>query len=167
MMLFVMVRTAILYKWVVYPVLTLVLWKVIVWIFKIIIIRWVGNWCHQRLVEAPQKYKSQNFKLSIHGHTASKPQNDMKLYWNVTTEIKYKLVDPVPRVNVCPGSFCCCFKLDNSYQNLILKNAEIFWVNQQGAIEKQLDRSRWTGIPEPEVLLQEQGQQTVALYLIV
>ena len=49
-----------------------------------------------------------------------------------------KKLDPVPRVNSCPGGgFCCCVKLDSSYQ--VSKNAEIFWVNQQGALEEQLD----------------------------
>ena len=42
-------------------------------------------------------------------------------------------------MNSCPGVFCCCVKLDNSYQ--ALKIAEIFCVNQQGALEKQLDRA--------------------------
>ena len=42
--------------------------------------------------------------------------------------------------------------------------AKIFCVNQQGALEKQLDRERYTVIPETEVLLQEQGQETVAIY---
>ena len=39
----------------------------------------------------------------------------------------YKL-DPVPRVNSCPRGFCCCVKLDSSYQ--LSKIAEILWVNQ-------------------------------------
>ena len=68
----------------------------------------------------------------------------------------------MPRVNSCPGGLCCCVKLDSRYQ--ILKIAEIFCVNQQGVLEKQLDPGRLTGIPETEVLLQEQGQQTVAIY---
>ena len=46
----------------------------------------------------------------------------------------------------------------------VQKIAEIFLVNQQGALEKHLDPGRLAWIPEPEVLLQEQGQQTVALY---
>ena len=46
----------------------------------------------------------------------------------------------------------------------IQKIAEIFWVNQQGALEKQQDPGRKTGIPETEVLLRDQGQQTVAIY---
>ena len=33
-------------------------------------------------------------------------------------------LDPVPRVNLCPGGFCCCVKLDSSYQ--VAKIAEIF-----------------------------------------
>ena len=45
--------------------------------------------------------------------------------------------DPVPRVNSCPGGFCCSVNLDSGYQ--ISKIAEIFWVNQHGALEKQLD----------------------------
>ena len=49
---------------------------------------------------------------------------------------KFKL-DPVPRVNSCPGDFCCSVKLDSSYQ--ISKIAEIVWGNQQGALEKQED----------------------------
>ena len=49
-------------------------------------------------------------------------------------------LDPVPRVNSCPSGFCCCAKLDSSYQ--VSKIAEIFWVNQQGALEKQLDPGR-------------------------
>ena len=49
-------------------------------------------------------------------------------------------LDPVPRVNSCPRGFCCCVKLDSSYQ--VSKIAEIFWVNQQGALEKQLDPGR-------------------------
>ena len=49
-------------------------------------------------------------------------------------------LDPVPRVNSCPRGFCCCAKLDSSYQ--VSKIAEIFWVNQQGALEKQLDPGR-------------------------
>ena len=40
----------------------------------------------------------------------------------------------VPRVNSCPGDSCCCVKLDSIYQ--ASKIAEIFWVNQQGALEK-------------------------------
>ena len=42
--------------------------------------------------------------------------------------------------------------------------AEIFWVNQQGALEKQLDPGRWTGIPKAEVLHGDKGLQTVAIY---
>ena len=54
-------------------------------------------------------------------------------------------LDPVPRVNSCPGrggggGFSCCVKLDSSYQ--VSKIAEIVWVNQQGALEKQLDPGR-------------------------
>ena len=54
-----------------------------------------------------------------------------------------KKLDPVPRVNSCPGGrggggFCCCVKLDSSYQ--VSKIAEVFKVNQQGALEKQLLR---------------------------
>ena len=64
-------------------------------------------------------------------------------------------LDPNPRVNSCPRSFCCCVKLDSSYQ--VSKIAEIFWVNQQGAIEKLLDPGRLTGILATEVLLQEQN----------
>ena len=45
-----------------------------------------------------------------------------------------------------------------------IESAEILWVNQQGALEKQLGPSQYTGIPLTEVLLQEQGQQTVAIY---
>ena len=45
-------------------------------------------------------------------------------------------LDPVPRMNSCPRGFCCCVKPDSSYQ--VSKIAEIFWVNQQGALEKQL-----------------------------
>lgn len=37
-------------------------------------------------------------------------------------------------------------------------------LNQQGALEQQLDPGRKTGIPESEILLYEQGQQTVAIY---
>ena len=54
-------------------------------------------------------------------------------------EIIQKL-DPVPRVNSCSRGFCCCVKLDSSYQ--VSKIAEIFWVNEQGALEKQLDPGR-------------------------
>ena len=50
-----------------------------------------------------------------------------------------KKLDPVPRVNSCPRGFSCCAKLDSSYQ--VSKIAEIFWVNQQGALEK-LDPGR-------------------------
>ena len=49
-------------------------------------------------------------------------------------------LDPVPRVNSCPRGFCCCVKLNSSYQ--VSKIAEIFWVNRQGALEKQLDPGR-------------------------
>ena len=49
----------------------------------------------------------------------------------------YRKLDPVPSVNSCPRGFCCCVKLDSSYQ--VSRIAEIFWVNQQGALEKQLD----------------------------
>ena len=66
------------------------------------------------------------------------------------------------KLDPCPGGFCCYFKLDSSYQ--ISKIAEIFWVNEQGALEKQLDPGRQTGIPETELLLQEQRQQAVAIY---
>ena len=38
-----------------------------------------------------------------------------------------KKLDPVPRVNSCPIGFCCCAKLDSSYQ--VSKIAEIFKVN--------------------------------------
>ena len=64
----------------------------------------------------------------------------------------------MPRVNSCPRGFCCCVKLDSSYQGS--KIAEIFWVNQHGALEKQLDPE----ILATGVLLQKQGQQTVAIY---
>ena len=75
----------------------------------------------------------------------------------------YKKLDPVPRVNSCPGGgFCCCVKLDSSYQ--VSKIAEICKGNQQGALEKQIDPGRLTGILATEVLLHEQGQQTVAIY---
>ena len=53
--------------------------------------------------------------------------------WSATPEE----LDPVPRMNPCPRGFCCSVKLDSSYQ--VSKIAEIFWVNQQGALEKQLD----------------------------
>ena len=43
------------------------------------------------------------------------------------------------------------------YFFLSLSAAEIFWVNQQGALEKQLDPGRWTGIPEAENLLRDKG----------
>ena len=66
-----------------------------------------------------------------------------------------KKLDPVPRVNSCPRGFCCCVKLDSSYQ--LLKIAEILWVNQQGALEQQLHPGRETGILATEVLLQEQS----------
>ena len=46
-------------------------------------------------------------------------------------------LDTVPRMNPCPRGFCCSVKLDSSYQ--VSNIAEIFWVNQQGALEKQLD----------------------------
>ena len=49
-------------------------------------------------------------------------------------------LDPVPKVNSCPRGFCCCVKLDSSYQ--VSKVDEILWVNQQGALEKQLDPGR-------------------------
>ena len=49
---------------------------------------------------------------------------------------QYFELDPVPRVNSCPRGFCCSVKLDSSYQ--LSKIAEIFWVNQQGALDKQL-----------------------------
>ena len=50
-------------------------------------------------------------------------------------------LDLVPRVNSCPGGgFCCCVKLDSSYQ--VSDIAEILWVNQPGALEKQLDPGR-------------------------
>ena len=64
------------------------------------------------------------------------------LYENVCMICKLKLVnrmkrDPVPWVNSCPGGFCCCGKLDSSYQ--VSKIAEIVWINQKGALENQLD----------------------------
>ena len=37
---------------------------------------------------------------------------------------KHSELDPVPRVNSCPRGFCCCVKLDSSYQ--LSKIAEIF-----------------------------------------
>ena len=46
----------------------------------------------------------------------------------------------VHKVNSCPGGFCCCVKLDSSYQ--IAKIAEIIESNKQGALEKQLDPGR-------------------------
>ena len=48
-----------------------------------------------------------------------------------------KKLDPVPRVNSCPRELCCCVELDGCHQ--LAKIAEILWVNQQGALEKQLD----------------------------
>ena len=39
-----------------------------------------------------------------------------------------------------PRGLCCCVKLDSSYQ--VSNVAEIFSVNQQGALEKQLDPGR-------------------------
>ena len=78
------------------------------------------------------------------------------------TALIFNELDPLPRVNSCQGGFCCCVKLDSSYQ--VSKIAEIVWVNQQGALEKQLDPGRQIGIPETEVLLQEQVQQIVAIY---
>ena len=45
-----------------------------------------------------------------------------------------------------------------------IKIAEICWVNKQGAVKKQLDPGRYTGIPEAEVLLRDKGLQTVAIY---
>ena len=68
----------------------------------------------------------------------------------------------MPRVNSCLRGFCCCVKLDGSYQ--VSKIAEITWVNQKGTLEKQLDPGWYTGLLATEVLLQEQGQQTVARY---
>ena len=52
----------------------------------------------------------------------------------VIAEVKYKTLC------LCPGGFCCCVNLDSSYQ--VSKIAEIFRVNQQGALAKQLDPSR-------------------------
>ena len=51
-----------------------------------------------------------------------------------------KKLDPVPRVNSCPRGFCCSVKLVSSCQ--LSKIAEILWVNQQGALEKQLHPGR-------------------------
>ena len=56
------------------------------------------------------------------------------------TALIFNELDPLPRVNSCQGGFCCCVKLDSSYQ--LSKIAEIFWVNQQGALEKQLGPGR-------------------------
>ena len=47
----------------------------------------------------------------------------------------------------------CIRDSDSSYQ--LSKIAEIFWVNQQGALDKQLDLGRYTGILATEVLLQQ------------
>ena len=55
-------------------------------------------------------------------------------------KIIQKKLDPVPRVNSCPRGFCCCVKLDSSYQ--LSKIPEILWVKQQGALEKQLHPGR-------------------------
>ena len=48
----------------------------------------------------------------------------------------YKL-DPVPRMNSCPRDVWCCVELDISHE--VWKIAEILLINQQGALEKQLD----------------------------
>ena len=66
-------------------------------------------------------------------------------------------LDPVTRVNSCPRGFCCCVKVDSSYQ--LSKIAEIVWVNQQGALQKQLDPGLQTGILATEVLLPWQISQ--------
>ena len=59
----------------------------------------------------------------------------------LTLRVKFLTgLHPVPRVNSCPRGFCCCVKLDSSYQ--LSKIAEILWVNQQGALEKQLHPGR-------------------------
>ena len=39
---------------------------------------------------------------------------------------------PCPQGELVPRGFCCCVKLDSSYQ--LSKIAEILWVNQQGEI---------------------------------
>ena len=81
-----------------------------------------------------------NFSIEFHsiGHidlliTAAQIQEFCHLSFDITR--------PCPRrVNSCPGGVCCCVKLDSSYQ--VAKIAEIFYLNQQGALEKQLDPGR-------------------------
>ena len=63
-------------------------------------------------------------------------------------------LDPVP------GWTCA----QEAFPVVLSLMAKIFWVNQQGALEKQLDPGRYTGIPEAEVLLRDKGLQTVAIY---
>ena len=65
---------------------------------------------------------------------------DVRCQFHAKGEQVMMKLDPVPRVNLCPRGSCCCVKLDSSYQ--VSKIAEIFWVNQQGALEKQLDPGR-------------------------
>ena len=60
-------------------------------------------------------------------------------------------------MNLCPRGFCCYVKLDSSYQ--VSKIAEIIWVNQKGALEKQLDPGWYTGILATEVLLQNKDSK--------
>ena len=62
----------------------------------------------------------------------------LTVLWNLGDRQKKKKLDPVPRVNSCPGGRWGLLMLDSSYQ--VSKIAEVFEVNQQGALEKQLLR---------------------------
>ena len=59
------------------------------------------------------------WSLAIH-----KDCSRLRNFFTTTQDLCYKQVDHVPRVNSCPGGFCCCVKLDSSYQ--VAKIAEIF-----------------------------------------
>ena len=71
---------------------------------------------------------------------SDRPKLKLALHFPYIQNSFYDKLDPVPRVNSCPRGFCCYVKLDTSYQ--LSKIAEILWVNQQGALKKQLHPGR-------------------------
>ena len=61
------------------------------------------------------------------------------LMFDISLKPYFKFSAPM-RVHSCPRGFCCCNKLYSSYQ--VSNIAEIFLVNQEGALVKQLDPGR-------------------------
>ena len=70
--------------------------------------------------------KTQNWEISLQIHIFHIIILLLNTLFLWPSQFDQKL-DPVPRVNSCPRGFCCCVKLDSSYQ--LSKIAEILWVN--------------------------------------